>query len=110
MRRQLILLNVAGTVLFTVAAFACRRRWSPCRWLGVILLAPAANATLSAAQARTTPEHMRGRVSSTVFLTAMSLTALAPLTAGLIVQDSPARGRSPCSPPRWASRRSCQSR
>jgi MFS family permease len=87
MRRQLILLNVAGTVLFTVAAFVLPSPLVAVPVAAVILLAPAANATLSAAQARTTPEHMRGRVSSTVFLTAMSLTALAPLTAGLIVQD-----------------------
>ena len=87
MRRQLILLNVAGTVLFTVAAFVLPSPLVAVPVASVILLAPAANATLSAAQARTTPEHMRGRVSSTVFLTAMSLTALAPLTAGLIVQD-----------------------
>jgi MFS family permease len=35
---------------------------------------------------RTTPEDMRGRVNNTVILAATGLAALAPLTAGLLVQ------------------------
>ena len=66
LRRQLLLLNVAGTVLFTVAAFVLPSPLVAVPVAAVILLAPAANAALSAMEARTTPEHMRGRVTSTV--------------------------------------------
>lgn len=86
MQRMVILMNVAGTVLFAVAAIVLPSPLVAVPVGVVLLLAPAANAALSAAVARTTPPHMRGRVSSTVFLAAMSLSALAPLTAGLIVQ------------------------
>jgi MFS family permease len=50
-----------------------------------LLLAPAANAALFAAMLRATPDSMRGRVSNTVTQAATGLTALAPLTAGLLV-------------------------
>jgi MFS family permease len=51
-----------------------------------LLLAPAANAALFAAMLRATPDNMRGRVSNTVTQAAVGLAALAPLTAGLLVQ------------------------
>ena len=51
-----------------------------------LLLAPTANAALFAAMLRATPENMRGRVNNTVILAATGLAALAPLTAGLLVQ------------------------
>jgi hypothetical protein len=48
-----------------------------------LLLAPAANAALFAVMLRSAPEEMRGRVSNTLLMVAMSL---APLIAGLLVQ------------------------
>jgi MFS family permease len=86
MRPMVILLNVAGTVLFAAAALVLPSPLVAVPVAAVLLLAPAANAALSAAKIRITPEHMRGRVSSIVFLGAMSLAALAPVTAGLLVQ------------------------
>jgi MFS family permease len=52
----------------------------------VVLLGPAANSGLFASMLRQTPEELRGRVSSTVSVTAMSLASLAPLLAGLLVE------------------------
>jgi len=86
MRPLVITLNVAGTVLFAVAALVLPSPLVAVPVAALLLLAPAANAALTAAEMRITPEHMRGRVSSTVFLVAMSLAALAPVTAGLLVQ------------------------
>jgi MFS family permease len=51
----------------------------------VIVLAVSATA-LFAAMLRAAPEDMRGRVTNTVILGATGLAALAPLTAGLLVQ------------------------
>jgi MFS family permease len=51
-----------------------------------LLLAPAANAALFAVMLRSAPEEMRGRVSNTVLMVATALAALAPLSAGLLVQ------------------------
>ncbi len=86
MRPLVIVFSVAGTVLFAVAALVLPSPLVTVPVAAVLLLAPAANAALTAAQMRTTPENMRGRVNSTVFLAAMSLAALAPVTAGLLVQ------------------------
>ena len=54
----------------------------------VPLLAPAANAALFAVMLRSAPEEMRGRVTNTVVMVAMSLAALAPLIAGLLVEHA----------------------
>jgi MFS family permease len=81
-----ILMTVAATGLFVVAAIVLP---SPLVALPVaiaLLPAPTANAALFAAMLRSTPEHMRGRVNSTVIMLATGLAALSPLTAGLIVQ------------------------
>jgi MFS family permease len=51
-----------------------------------LLLAPAANAALFAVMLRSAPEEMRGRVTNTVLMVATALAALAPLSAGLLVQ------------------------
>lgn len=51
-----------------------------------VLLGLAANAAMLAATQRMTPEAMRGRVNGAMYQAAMSLAALAPLTAGLLVQ------------------------
>jgi MFS family permease len=78
--------TLAGTVLLVAAAFALP---SPLVALPVavsFLLAPTANAALFAQMLRTTPEEMRGRVNNTVIMVAGALAALAPLTAGLLVQ------------------------
>ena len=48
--------------------------------------APTANAALFAAMLRATPDQMRGRVNNTVIQAATGLAALAPLTAGLLVE------------------------
>jgi MFS family permease len=50
------------------------------------MLAPTTNAALFAAALRVTPEEMRGRLTSTAIMIASALAALAPLTAGLMVQ------------------------
>ncbi len=86
MRRMVIALNVAGTVMFAVAAVVLPSPLVALPVAIVPLLASGANAALSAAGTRSAPEHMRGRASSIVFLGAMSLAALAPLIAGLIVE------------------------
>jgi hypothetical protein len=52
----------------------------------VVLLAPAANAGLFALTLRQASEELRGRVTSTVTMTAMTLATLAPLLAGLLVE------------------------
>jgi MFS family permease len=81
-----IVMTVAATGLFAVAALVLP---SPLVALPVaitLLLAPTANAALFAAMLRSTPEDMRGRVNSTVIMIATGLAALSPLTAGLIVQ------------------------
>ena len=51
-----------------------------------MLLSPAANAALFSVMLRSAPEDMRGRVSNTLVMVAMALAALAPLTAGLLLQ------------------------
>jgi MFS family permease len=86
MHRMVIILNVTGAVFFTIAALVLPSPLVAIPVAAGVVLGPAANAALTAAQTRTTPEHMRGRVSSTVFLGAVSLSALAPLVAGLLVE------------------------
>lgn len=86
MRPMVIGLNVAGALLFATAALILPSPLVAVPVAAAVLLAPAANAALTAAQMRAAPEHMRGRVTSTVFLGAVSLSALAPLVAGLLVQ------------------------
>jgi len=81
-----IVMNVAATVLFAIAALVLP---SPLVALPVaitLLLAPAANAALFAAMLRAAPENMRGRVNNTVIMAATALAALSPLVAGLLVQ------------------------
>jgi MFS family permease len=86
MRTLVIVMTLAETLLFAVAALVIP---SPLVTLPVALvplLAPAGNAALFAVMLRCTPEQMRGRVTNTVGMVAMSLAALAPLIAGLLVQ------------------------
>jgi MFS family permease len=83
-----IVMFVAETLLFGVAALLVP---SPVVALPVAivpLLAPAGNAALFAVMLRSTPEEMRGRVTNTVSMVAMALAALAPLVAGLLVQHA----------------------
>jgi MFS family permease len=83
-----IVMFVAETLLFAVAALLVP---SPVVALPVAivpLLAPAGNAALFAVMLRSTPEEMRGRVTNTVSMVAMALAALAPLVAGLLVQHA----------------------
>ncbi len=51
-----------------------------------VMLAPAASAALFAVMLRSAPEEMRGRVTNTVGMVAMSLATLAPLIAGVLVE------------------------
>jgi len=81
-----IVMTVAATGLFVVAALVLP---SPLVALPVamaLLLAPTGNAALGAAMLRSTPEAMRGRVNSTVGTMTTGIAVLSPLTAGLIVQ------------------------
>jgi MFS family permease len=86
LRRVAIMLTVAGTALFAVAALVLPSPLVAVPVALTLLLAPAANAALFAAMLRATPDHMRGRVNNTVTQAAMGLAALAPLTAGLLVE------------------------
>jgi MFS family permease len=79
-------MTLAGTLLFAVAALLIPSPLVALPVAIVVLLAPAANAGLFALMLRQAPEEMRGRVTSTVGMTAMSLAALAPLLAGLLVE------------------------
>ncbi|HEY2080166.1 MAG TPA: MFS transporter [Streptosporangiaceae bacterium] len=81
-----IVMTVAATALFVVAAFVLPSPLVAIPVAITLLLAPTANAALFAAMLRSTPEAMRGRVNSTVIMMATGLAALSPLTAGLIVQ------------------------
>jgi MFS family permease len=86
LRTITIVMNVAETVLFGAAALIIPSPLAAVPVAIVPLLAPAGNAALFAAMLRSTPEEMRGRVSNTVGMVAMTLAALAPLIAGLLVQ------------------------
>jgi MFS family permease len=79
-------MTLAGTLLFAIAALLIPSPLVALPVTIVVLLAPAANAGLFAAMLRQAPEEMRGRVTSTVTMTAMSLATLAPLLAGLLVE------------------------
>ena len=78
--------DVVATAFFAVAALLLPSPLVAVPMAITLLLAPTANAALFAAMLRTTPEDMRGRVNNTVILAATGLAALAPLTAGLLVQ------------------------
>jgi hypothetical protein len=81
-----IMLTVTATAFFAVSALLLPSPLVAVPVAVTLLLAPTANAALFAAMLRTTPEDMRGRVNNTVILAATGLAALAPLTAGLLVQ------------------------
>ena len=84
---QLVIwLTGSATVLFTVAAFVLPSPLVAIPVAITLLLSPTGNAALFAAMLRIAPENTRGRVTSTVIQGATALAALAPLTAGLIVQ------------------------
>jgi small neutral amino acid transporter SnatA (MarC family) len=90
MRTLVTVMTLAETVLFGVAALLIPSPLVALPVTLVPLLAPAGNAAMFAVMLRSTPEDMRGRVTSTAGMVAMSLAALAPLTAGLIVQHASA--------------------
>lgn len=79
-------MTLGGTLLFTVAAVVIPSPLVALPVAIVVLLAPAGNAGLYAIMLRQVPEEMRGRVTSTVTMTAMALATLAPLLAGLLVE------------------------
>ena len=80
------LVAAAGAALFGVAAVLLPSTLVALPVALTLVLAPSANAALFAAMLRAAPEDMRGRVNSTVVQAAMGLAALAPLTAGLLVE------------------------
>jgi MFS family permease len=79
-------MTLGGTLLFAVAAVVIPSPLVALPVAIVVLLAPAGNAGLYAIMLRQVPEQMRGRVTSTVTMTAMALATLAPLLAGLLVE------------------------
>jgi MFS family permease len=79
-------ITLAGAVLFGAAALLIPSPLVAVPVAMALLLAPAANAALFAVMLRSAPEEMRGRVSNTALMVATALAALAPLTAGLLVQ------------------------
>jgi hypothetical protein len=85
-RAMSLTMTVAGTVLFAIAALLIPSPLVALPVAIVVLLAPAANSGLFASMLRQTPEEMRGRVTSTVGMMAMSLASVAPLLAGLLVE------------------------
>ena len=85
-RTLTIVMFVAETLLFGVAALLIPSPLVALPVAIVPLLAPAGNAALFAVMLRSAPEEMRGRVTNTVSMVAMALAALAPLVAGLLVQ------------------------
>lgn len=85
-RAMFLAMNLAGTLLLVTAAVLIPSPLVALPVAVLVLLAPAGNSGLLASAQRQTPEQMRGRVSSTVTMTAMSLAALAPLLAGLLIE------------------------
>jgi MFS family permease len=79
-------ITLAGALLFGAAALLIPSPLVAVPVAAALLLAPAANAALFAVMLRSAPEEMRGRVSNTVLMVATALAALAPLSAGLLVQ------------------------
>ena len=57
----------------------------PCPVALAVFLGPACNAALFGYQAAITPDRLQGRVLSVIFLAAMSVSAAAPLLAGVFV-------------------------
>ncbi len=79
-------ITLTGALLFCAAALLIPSPLVAVPAAMNLLLAPTVNAALFAVMLRSTPEEMRGRVSNSVVMVATALAALAPLTAGLLVQ------------------------
>jgi MFS family permease len=88
LRTMATVMDLAEALLFGAAALLIPSPLVAVPVAMVPLLAPAANAALFAVMLRTAPEEMRGRVTNTVGMVAMAMAALAPLTAGLLVQHA----------------------
>jgi MFS family permease len=82
------LISLAGALLFGAAAVLIPSPLVAAPVAVTLMLAPAANAAIFAVMLRSTPEEMRGRITSTVIMVATALAALAPLIAGLLVQHT----------------------
>jgi MFS family permease len=81
-------IDAAAAVLFVVAALLIPSPLVAAPVALALLLAPAVNAALFAVLLRSAPEELRGRVNNTVLMAATTLAALAPLTAGLLVEHA----------------------
>ncbi|WP_250291612.1 MFS transporter [Frankia sp. CiP1_Cm_nod1] len=79
-------ITLAGALLFGAAAPLLPSPLVAAPIAIALLLAPAVNAALFAVTLRSAPAEMRGRVINTVVMATTALAALAPLTAGLLVQ------------------------
>jgi MFS family permease len=86
LRTMSIAMTLAETLLFGVAALLIPSPLVAAPVAIVLLFAPAVNAALFAVMLRRAPPEMRGRVTNTLGMMSMSLAALAPLIAGLLVQ------------------------
>lgn len=80
-------ITLAGALLFGAAALLIPSPLVAAPVALALLLAPSANGALVAVVLRNAPEDMRGRVISTVIMAATALATLAPLIAGLIIQN-----------------------
>jgi MFS family permease len=87
---MVLAMTLGGTLMFAIAAVVIPSPLVALPAAVVVLLAPAGNSGLFASALRQAPEDMRGRVTSTVTMTAMSLATLAPLLAGLLVEHASA--------------------
>jgi MFS family permease len=84
--RMVIVLTTGGAVLLGLAALVAVTPLVAVPVAAALFLGPPANAALFAAVLRTTPDAMRGRVTNTGIAAAVGLAALAPVTAGTLVQ------------------------
>jgi MFS family permease len=91
LERTVVVLTSVGAALLTLSAFLLPSPLIAVPLAIPFFLAPAANAALFAAMLRTTPEELRGRVSNALIQMATGLAALAPLAAGLLVEDVSSR-------------------
>src|SRR5579863_475932 len=84
--RLVVALTGTAAILFILRALAIPSPYVALPIAATFLFAPTANAALFAAMLRTAPDHTRGRVTNTVITAATALSALAPITSGLIVE------------------------
>jgi MFS family permease len=85
--RLVVFVALTATTLFLVAAVVIPSPLVALPVAATFFLAPTANAALFAVMLRSTPDHSRGRVTNTVITAATALSAVAPIVAGVLVED-----------------------